>query len=70
MRYKAIWESDISRFNEKVQQMVDNGWVCQGGASVGGPYGGGVYFVQSMVKVETALQEKERIEKWENAKDE
>ena len=70
MRYKTIWEGDISKFNEKVQQMIDNGWICQGGASTSGPYGGGVYFVQSMVKVETPLEEKERFEKWENAKDE
>ena len=73
MQYKIIVESKIPKFNEKVQQMIDNGWVCQGGASVSGPYGGGVNFVQSMVKGESTTEERfrfkeERKEKWENAK--
>ena len=69
MRYKAIMDSNISKLNEKVQQMIDNGWICQGGASVSGPYSQGV-FVQSMVKVETPHEERDRIEAYEDAKDE
>lgn len=61
MRYETIIDSNFKKFNEKVQQMIDNGWVCQGGASISGPYSQGC-FVQSMVKVETPLEEKERLE--------
>ena len=34
MKYQIVTDTKISRFEEKINELLNKGWVCQGGISV------------------------------------
>jgi hypothetical protein len=47
MEYSVVKENNINELQEKVNSLIERGWIPQGGIGVSSSYG---YYVQAMIK--------------------
>jgi len=47
MEYLVVKENNINELQEKVNSLIERGWIPQGGVGVSSSYG---YYIQAMIK--------------------